>query len=475
MEQLISKFDESLKMESINKIKELNNLPDLCLLKIFDELWLTDLLSISLVCKRWYALSSIAQARRRKLILVQNFSDFRFFNRPHEFSGLADRVCNSDGTQKWVPMKSDLFAKNALLVEKLNNEFTRQWIVDMFPNISSLIIIQRSRGVECLEQINAMLERYSSSLISLNLWFWYKDSGYDDLDDMIDQTKRLFQLLSEFPKIRNLNLNFTAKGLNLQPKLPILTQLEIFNISTYGLYANHDSNLFFNSFRDYAANNPTLREIYYFNKMSLGNLLQLDNHDKHISSKFLKVHLSDELDNTETVLNGINLFCCRFTSIQSLCVRIDGILMKNLAKSICQLQQLKHLELSIKSVEVNENQSNEMIEYAKCESVLILTVIMMNSRSHNEPKRLHLAEIFPNVQVVCWTYISYECIDCHYNVEDHLGNDNIVHISQKVFENIEQCMKLARQSLRPMRSLKWVSSIISPFSFEHEYLTKDEL
>ncbi|KAJ6219442.1 hypothetical protein RDWZM_005254 [Blomia tropicalis] len=472
MEQLKSKFDESLKLESINKIKELNNLPDLCLLKIFDELWLTDLFSISLVCKRWYALSSIAQARRRKLILVQNFSDFRLFNKPHEFPEMADRVCNSDGTQKWVPWELDLLAKNALLVEKLNNEFTRQWIVDMFPNISSLIIIQLSHGVECLEQINAMLERYSSSLISLNLWFWYEDSGYDDLDDMIDQTKRLFQLLSELPKIRNLHLNFTAKGLNLQPKLPILTQLETFNISTHGLYADHDNNLFFNSFRDYAAYNPTLREIYYFNKMSLGNLLQLD---KHISSKFLRVNISDELDNTETALNGVNLFCCRFTSLQSLCVRIDGILMKNLAKSICQLQQLKQLELSIKSVEVNENQSNEMIEYAQCESVLILTVIMMNSRSHNEPKRLHLAEIFPNVQVMCWTYICYECIDCHYNVENHLGNDELIHISQNEFGNIEQCMKLARQSLRSMRSLKWVSSFISPFSFEREYLTKDEL
>lgn len=50
-----------------NRMSSLALFPDLCLLHIFDQLYLDDLLAIHRVCTRWKTLQKAALARRKKL------------------------------------------------------------------------------------------------------------------------------------------------------------------------------------------------------------------------------------------------------------------------------------------------------------------------------------------------------------------------------------------------------------------------
>ncbi len=104
--------------------------------------------------------------------------------------------------------------------------------------------------------------------------------------------------------------------------------------------------------------------------------------------------------------------------------------------------------------------------------------------SHRDYEQLHLEVLFPNLQTVIWSHISWGCTDCGYLIpweerDEYRRNPSYLQFNARQFKanygkKIQRCVRLARLvAFSRLPQLKYLQVKIRPSNLQLPF--KDEL
>lgn len=432
----------------------LSSLPDNVLLTIFDYMPIVDLMSIDFVCRRWAAMSPTAFQKRQSLTLVSAINDLELLRWSSVMTtDLVDLLVDEEKPKspliKTIPKFEAIFLHAVQIGGELHPAIS-SLLVNRFPKIAHLKVVQKQVSIGVLEQITFLLNVYGAQLLSLNLHFSHSTQmiGFDDHNDILDIVTSFFFELNSLSQLRHLSLHLDLPNLRLPFHLPLLIQLNSLSLHTTGLFYQEDSDIIVDSLYTYGASNDQLTSIDIDNPMSLGVLIQFN---QRLTPKFKQLRIEDALKEDESglYLNGINRFCSRFSALRTLTLSLGSLSLTSISKHLAKIPTLLHLELFMDSIPLaNELKSEKLSTPTALPSVKLLT-LRFSTESHTDTTRLQLPEIFTHLQVVSWQHFSCRCGDCHYVITS-------VDDFPKEAAQIEECRRLARAPFKEMSTLHTV-------------------
>lgn len=447
-------------------------LPDLCLLSIFDRLPLDDLLQINLACKRFEALYKPAFNRRHMLVLIPTYkSTKRSFNEIFEdfkYSQyslpLFKHVTNDNGKpfREAQPQLKYCLLKCPELTEEITGK-----LVELFSSLNSLMIFQRCAWQYDLRWTTFLLNHWKN-LVNLKLWFWsYEYEGYEEGYEswsLKQYFEALFNSVNNLKKLKTLDLSLEVpfySSEQLTINLPVIGQLEKFIFRSVGFErsGSSDVNLPLDSLLSFGESNGALKEVVLLNYPPMGKLLQFTG---QFAKQFSELHLDDEVNLANIV--DFNRFCYQFSSLRVLSFRVgDNLSLPEVCFPLLDLPALVHLSLVVNCdvlASVNRNVvqpvANDQLPVdvlPRLSSIKALT-LFLNTSSHNDLPALQLHILFPQVQVILLSHGSLRCTVCAYNL-------NVEQIAQS---EAEACMRMGWQALKRCTMLKKVTANLNPIS-----------
>ena len=430
----------------------LSSLPDSVLLTIFDYLPIVDLMSIDVICRRWAGLAPTAFQRRRSLTLVSDIDDLELLRWSSAMTcNLVELLQDEENPKspllKTIP-KLEAISLHALQIGGELHPAISSLLVNRFPKIVHLKIVQKQVAIGVLEQMAFLLSIYSANLKSLTLHFSHSNQmiAFDDHNDLLDIVNSLFFELNSLPRLRHLSLHLDLPDLGLPFHLPLLAQLETFSVHTTGLSYEADSDILTDSLTTYGTPNSELCSVDIGNPMSLRGLILLS---QRITPKFKRVTIEDALQEDEggLYLTGMGRFCSRFSALHTLTLSLGSLPLTAITVHLAKISTLFHLELTVDSIPpaTDSNTDKQIAATTALPSVKLLT-LHFSTDLHSDTDRLKLPEIFTHVQVVSWHHLSYRCHDCHYVITS-------MNSLPKEASQIEECRRLARSPLKDMSTL----------------------
>lgn len=444
--------------------------PDLCLLSIFDRLSLDDLLQINLVCKRFDALYKPALNRRRLLVLIPTYkstkTSFNDIFEDFKYSQYSLPLFNHVTDDEGKPFRNAQPQLKYCLLKcpELTLEITGK-LVELFPNLSSLMIFQR-----CAWQFDlrwtAFLLNHWKNLVNLKLWFWsYEYEGYEEGFEswsVKQYFEVLFQSVNNLKHLKNLDLNLEVpfySSEQLTINLPVIGQLEKFIFRSVGFErsGSSDVNLPLDSMLSFGESNGNLKEVVLQNYPPMGKLLKFTS---QFAKHFSELHLDDEVNMAN--IADFNRFCYQFNSLRVLSFRLgDNLSLPEVCFPLLDLPSLVHLSLVV-NCDVSTSANRDVVRanepfpveaLPQLSSIKALTLFLTTS-SHNDLPSLQLHILFPQVQVILLSHGSLRCTECGYNL-------NVEQIAQW---EAEACMRMGWQALKQCTKLKKVTANLNPLS-----------
>lgn len=442
-------------------------LPDLCILSIFDCLSIDHLLQVNLVCKRFETLYKPALHSRHHLVLIPTFISTKIsfeeilesFKYSQYSLPLFDHV--SDDEEQPFRKTNRLLTNSVLKCPELTLTITEK-IVELFPNLNSLLIFQRCAWQYDLRWTTFLLNHWKN-LVHLKLWFWsYEYEGYEEGFEswsLKQYFELLFKSINSLQLLKTLDLNLEVPFYSsdkLSIDLPVIGQLEKFTFRSVGFErpGSSDVNLPLDSLMTYGETNGNLKEIILQNYPSMEKLLQLT---PPFARRFTELHLDDELNSVNVA--DFDRFCLHFKSLRVLSFRVGNLSLAEVCYPLLDLPVLCHLSLVLNTDAASLNgaalKRNELpLEMLPQLSSVKALTLFLNTSSHDDIASLSLHILFPQVQVILLSHGSLRCTECGYNL-------NIEEITPQMGE---QCMRQGWQALKKCTKLKKVTTNLNPIS-----------
>lgn len=448
----------------MKSIPTINDLPDLCLLNIYDHLTIVDLLTqIPLVSKRFHSLAKTACFRRRQLALIINHSSkidytklftYRFKRIPYE-SSIVNGPSNNNVEERMI-------CHSTIRLNELNSNIIKH-IRNLFPNITKLYlasIIQFAIVIETNYLIDLLCSTgWNRQLTYLNVRlyyqndFYYWSEGNENEQDVIrneyqdqlrsaisEQLYRLIPILNLMIRLRYLSLNYSnyfngdhtyRNGTISTINLPILGQLVEFYFHSF----DHPR-ILYQSLKEYANQNENLRwlgitnDSYRMNEqMDYFTEYQHQSIDK-LFEKFTRTSMIHFpvilLYSKNKLLQFINITSLTIKQHRYMAQTEPGLTMITLASLLEPLKCLQHLRVTefVTNLCPLSKDDNRQCLISRLTSIKILE-FDFSGISHLDCHSNYFGWIFPSVEILQVRYLHWRCSVCRFP-------DLIANVSEKM-------------------------------------------
>ena len=409
----------------------INQLPDLCLLAIFNHLPVVDLMRLGSVCTRWrmVQLNSCSSRNKLTILITKETSSHKTFN-----------------SNTWI-FQSSIDQRSTLKLVWLNKKIAKKLII-YFVQLQSVELILTRCSLDILLALNVLLQNCAKQLFSLKIYCHLKLSLSAKKKHLItDQwTVHLLPLINSMIKLKQLTIcfggNFISRNDVLdQIQLPILNNLTEFNF-----YSHDTADRLYESFQRYLPSSKI-------------NHFQLFNTIDDSLDQFIEIN-SNFADRIATLcVNRFDReqlwrFCVTFNSLTTLTLNPGRYSLVQVVNILRTLKQLKTLRLVINfdfsptfSVDnLLHPVSAQIAQLNSIQSVHI--VIPQGLHSHNVLHSRHLCWIFPELLSFTLEYpIKFRCDHCITFGSCFRGSE----LRQKCIQQLWRPWKLQCTNLRDVR------------------------
>lgn len=403
----------------------LNDLPDLCLRKIFSRLETSDLYGINNVCQYWASLQTTVCTKINTLYLFigQETDKDDFAYQRNEFQiPYIEQIESKEIRDKYtVP---EFFDNEKLKFEWLSS-YTVEKLINLFPNIKRLKIFvnfkkkapsQFASTYSIIPQLITLLEFWSPSLQS----FFFAFAPFSDEPNLFEPLVVAINNLQNLEEFIFKSRNITVDSIpNLS--LTILGQLKEFRCD---LWCYDERERFFLSHVNFIKLNPKLEKLS-FGLVSCSEILSMDifsNQQTNFYQKFTSFPFLEFLHPDEDMQN----FCRKFSNLD----RLDILFHSH--KELYRMSKLwKHMQnLIFLDMFANYPADNEEDEFPDDPdpkpipnySVRILN-IFTSPHSHDELYDIKWNLLFPNLEILHFNDRYLKCSICQIPQRDDTDSE----------------------------------------------------
>lgn len=392
--------------------KDINSLPILPMLLIFDKLPVHDLLKANQVCLRWKYLQAQAIHSRRQLSLLVGTDPLdrihgSVFNIP-----LLDQVINDDGSPL-VKVPVETILQSSLTFNR-SEQIDVNLLVQTFPKVSYLLVVHNKTSVDALQTLSRLLHHWRATLTTLEVMVWYNDvSGHSSQWIPTSHSLPVMTAINALPALKSLKLEIhhylKPVTLNQHFEIPILAQLKKFQF-----YSNDSSASLLPGLNRFGRENRQLKRI------SIANQCFPPIKDYQEVNPDIAGHIDlftanwEEIAWSQGFLDGlapenfdVNQFTSRFCSLRALTLQVNRRLeLAPVLHSLTTLANLKYLELFLNGLDPFEDGPTS----ETCLSSVKALRLTLPIYSHMTLSRLPPA--FPALQVLDILPKNFTCYLC---------------------------------------------------------------
>ena len=333
------------------------NLPDLCLLGIFNNLPLQDLCLMDQVNPRWYLVQQTAFRQRRSIILSSTSSSTLSMSKSFSTPPGKDRI-------EWSLLKCYPITRD-----------TSYWLMETFPKIESLQICFPFMDQTTVHQVMCLLTRWSATLKSLKLFCQFSPF--------------LHIVNNRMPNLKHLTLDSVDRANVWHTDFAIISRLEEFYING----SCNNEKVIWKAIKQYGPSNQQLKRLGIGTRIFNQEILDTE---PTFAKRFTHLRVN---------LSCLDRFCQNFSSLTNLWLFVASKLtMSQLSHSLAILQQLKSLRLDFQKSPFYLNPGDlsttnlKHCNYVPVSKVKSLTVTL-NLESYRNLAQLNIGQVFPSLQV----------------------------------------------------------------------------
>lgn len=422
----------------------MDNLPDLCIIRIFDYLELNNLVQIGRVCSRWTFLQKTAIKRRKSLTFQIGTEANKLIETSFITIPFLHHLINQNNKKE----------NSTCNVLKLTSFIVHRFATST-PVIHSLkVMLHEGEDFSSIQNVLHLVRFWSPKLVSFQLYL--KFASESDVEQKMDFFRQLFLTLNDCTKLKHLTLDISDKVIDTcKVQLSILHQLKEF------YFFSHDSLV---SIVKLLKNCPNLQ----VEKIGIGNEFLDQPYDSLLqlgSSLLSKLTHSPNINFPlcANTFDRISTVQQPFTRLKRLSVDLGQLSLHQLAKCLSSLQNLIYIHLTM-YFGAHHRLLSESINHGKVVSPLLSVRILSieaYTQTCNDLSYLEWPLVFPSVEVVR-IYPQFVHCTCSSCLEPDFSEKFVTSFIDHKFN--EQCVySLAK----PWKSLPKLRKVLNSITKEN--------